>query len=395
MSIARASLLDGGADSAKRKSELDAEQCQDATRQQRQRFDSFNSNSGSGFSSGGFSCDSVKVKLELMHAWKLDNTTLHHTELVELMVAVFEEQGLLEFMGIEQMAIRALFLEIEKQYIPNPYHNFRHAFDVFSAVYYLVLTGKVRETYGFDQMDVLILLISAIAHDISHPGFNNAFLVATRHELAITYNDQSVLENFHVAGFFRLVFGCEGQPGHNILGGMTKEQVTRFRKGVVECVLATDMSKHKLLVSEFRRQFVGAEREAAPVEGDKKQLLMCILLKAGDISNLTRPFPQCVYWCERLAEEFFKQGDREVELGMQPAKMFLRDQASGEVAQAQLTIGFADFFAHALFSAVCEVQPRCGLLIRHLEDNLKRFRSISAGLCSLRDALDEFADSGI
>jgi hypothetical protein len=36
-------------------------------------------------------------------------------------------------------------------------------------------------------------------------GYNNAFLVATSHDLAITYNDAGVLENMHVASFFRLV----------------------------------------------------------------------------------------------------------------------------------------------------------------------------------------------
>ena len=36
-------------------------------------------------------------------------------------------------------------------------------------------------------------------------GYNNAFLVATNNDLAITYNDIAVLENMHVASFFRLV----------------------------------------------------------------------------------------------------------------------------------------------------------------------------------------------
>lgn len=36
-------------------------------------------------------------------------------------------------------------------------------------------------------------------------GVNNAFLSATGHELATTYNDIAVLENMHVAEFFRLL----------------------------------------------------------------------------------------------------------------------------------------------------------------------------------------------
>ena len=36
------------------------------------------------------------------------------------------------------------------------------------------------------------LLLAAVAHDLEHPGVNNAYLIKTRDPLAITYNDVSV-----------------------------------------------------------------------------------------------------------------------------------------------------------------------------------------------------------
>ena len=41
--------------------------------------------------------------------------------------------------------------------------------------------------------EVLALLLSAVGHDLNHPGVNNALLVNSRHPLAVLYNDISVL----------------------------------------------------------------------------------------------------------------------------------------------------------------------------------------------------------
>ncbi len=60
--------------------------------------------------------------------------------------------------------------------------------------------SKVRYTYR-----------SATVHDHEHGGLNNDFLIKSRHPLAITYNDQSPLENHHVASATRLILQPEYQ----------------------------------------------------------------------------------------------------------------------------------------------------------------------------------------
>ena len=49
------------------------------------------------------------------------------------------------------------------------------------------------------------LLFSAIVHDYDHSGTTNNFHIQSGSNMAILYNDRAVLENHHVAEFFKYV----------------------------------------------------------------------------------------------------------------------------------------------------------------------------------------------
>jgi hypothetical protein len=80
------------------------------------------------------------------------------------------------------------------------YHNFRHVVDVLQALFHFLVRIGILLPYPFvssstsipkfpiaqllKPFDALTLLISAIGHDVGHPGVNNAFLVALNAPLA-------------------------------------------------------------------------------------------------------------------------------------------------------------------------------------------------------------------
>lgn len=53
------------------------------------------------------------------------------------------------------------------------------------------------------SIEFLSCLISSLCHDVGHLGFNNRFLMQTKHSMAITYNDISVLEQMHASLTFQ------------------------------------------------------------------------------------------------------------------------------------------------------------------------------------------------
>jgi cAMP-specific phosphodiesterase 4 len=62
------------------------------------------------------------------------------------------------------------------------------------------------------------------------------------------YNDESVLENHHLAVAFKLL----QNEGCDILVNLGKKQRQTLRKMVIDMVLSTDMSKHMSLLADLK-----------------------------------------------------------------------------------------------------------------------------------------------
>jgi hypothetical protein len=119
--------------------------------------------------------------------WGLDAWALPDAEVQRLMMAMMHGVGVLRRFQIRPTAFAAFMVDVAAHYADNPFHNFRHSFMVCHACWLFLSDLSVRNGL-LEELDVLALLLSAICHDLEHPGTTNAFQVNTGSVLALRYN---------------------------------------------------------------------------------------------------------------------------------------------------------------------------------------------------------------
>jgi hypothetical protein len=226
-----------------------------------------------------------------------------------------------------------------------------------------MFTCDFNNVAHFDKLEQMCMLIGGFVHDLDHPGYNNMYFVNTKGPLAIRYNDQAVLENYHAAMAFKIMLGNEQC---NIFENLTPENFKLARKNILHNVLATDMARHFGDMGKFKNRIDSADFDATAVD---KELATDFLFHIADISNPTKPWPLCKKWTDLLFIEFFQQGDKERELGIPIS--FLMDRATTNVAKAQ--DGFIKGLIKPAFVMLEKMLPGMALNIKYMDENVDKW----------------------
>eukprot|EP00326_Haptolina_ericina_P019855 CAMPEP_0181196908 /NCGR_PEP_ID=MMETSP1096-20121128/15734_1 /TAXON_ID=156174 ORGANISM="Chrysochromulina ericina, Strain CCMP281" /NCGR_SAMPLE_ID=MMETSP1096 /ASSEMBLY_ACC=CAM_ASM_000453 /LENGTH=454 /DNA_ID=CAMNT_0023286735 /DNA_START=12 /DNA_END=1373 /DNA_ORIENTATION=+ len=287
-------------------------------------------------------------------------------------------------LGINKKRLWRFVQEIAARYRNNPFHSFRHAVDVTLCTSCLVRmvqrAHKDRVGQLSDPQVVVSLLVAAMFHDTDHPGVMNGYLIATRHPLAVLYNNQSVLENHHCSTAIALL----ERPELNFLAPLSKEQQTQMQKYMIQAVLATDVTGHMKFLKDVEDRLASD----APEKLDPS-IVIQLIIKSADISNPTRALSVYTPWISGVMEEFFTQGDAERALGL-PISMNC-DRKTVQVAKCQ--VGFITFLVKPLFQGFSKYLPELEqIAMRNLDANLEHFKNLSA-LRSYRDRTEDWSRS--
>ncbi|KAB5577361.1 hypothetical protein PHYPO_G00209000 [Pangasianodon hypophthalmus] len=300
----------------------------------------------------------VILALKDVDKWSFDVFTLHEASsehaLKFLVYELLTRYDLINRFRIPVSSLVAFVEALEVGYSKhkNPYHNLIHAADVTQTAHYLMLHTGIM--HWLTELEILAMVFAAAIHDFEHTGTTNNFHIQTRSEVAILYNDRSVLENHHVSAAYRLMQEDE----MNILINLSKDDWRELRTLVIEMVMSTDMSCHFQQIKTMRNSL-------QQPEGIDKPKALSLMLHAADISHPAKGWNLHYRWTQALMEEFFRQGDKEAELGLPFSP--LCDRKATMIAQSQ--IGFIDFIVEPTFSVLVDTTEK--IITPLIEEALK------------------------
>jgi len=293
----------------------------------------------------------VSQSLALTVLWDYDITSLRELtggkELQTLGYHCMMAHGIVEHFGIEKAVLKHWLATMESLYKDKPYHSKTHAADVLQGVHFFLTTGGAAKFLS--KLETFALLVAAIIHDVGHDGLTNSFHRTTMSSRAITFNDQSIQENFHLSTFFGHTLN---NPELDIFKTLPKDQILTIRGLIVDAVLETDMTKHFASISTFRTM-VSKKGQSVEEWSNSSNRILNFLLHMADTSNPARPLGTAKMWANAVLEEWFQQGDRERQLGLPVSPQCCRDNTVLSATQ----VGFIKFVVLPQFQMASELLP--------------------------------------
>eukprot|EP00941_MAST-03F_sp_MAST-3F-sp1_P006160 g6160.t1 len=279
----------------------------------------------------------------------------------------------------------------------NVYHNFYHAVDVEHTAFLFLAPQWGQCSIYFTHLEIFAFLFAALCHDLAHPGLNQEWHVNMSTDLALKYNDNSVLENMHASRTFEIM--REGDGEANVFAGLSRDAYKDARKIVLSSILATDMTKHGSVLRDFNE--VAAEIRLGKIEKSEKQHMMQrhavilpsktretflkMLLHSSDISNPTKGWETCRTWADKVCEEFFEQGDMEEKEGIPVGPLRNRSK----VNKANMQIGFGDYVVARTFGLLYGIMPASRTPVLYLIENRKKWLKMRIDEIKIDDKMTE------
>ena len=154
-----------------------------------------------------------------------------------------------------------------------PYHNFLHAVDVLQAT--VVILQQTHLSSRFADIETAALLLSALFHDLGHPGVSNRQICETHGNAFWVFGEDSPLELSHMHGAMHILSRFKAP--------------LQLKSLVGQLIMATDAELHT-------RDAFGETDDGGNCQDGDALSLMKLILCVADVSNIARPLAVRTYW---------------------------------------------------------------------------------------------------
>ncbi|KAG1710865.1 hypothetical protein DVH05_013588 [Phytophthora capsici] len=308
--------------------------------------------------------------------WDFSTLDLSSADIYAATSVLFRSLGLLERFQVAQETFSTFLSHVASHYRQNAFHNLQHAFQVTHATYCLLRRSGVAHSY-FARVEIFAMLVAALCHDLDHPGNTNDFEVKAHSQLALTHNDDAVLERHHC----RVAFIILSHPGANLLARLpTRACFIYMRRLLIHCILATDMAKHfekcKALEGLSKRHLVvnnNGGRGTRRSRSKHRFVFMAIIIHAADLSGQALPYTQAVRWGMRVLSEFQQQAKNEAELHF-PVDSFMTNLHHAKT-RVTVQLNFINYVLRPIWLPLATLCPAVRVYADSLESNRERYKA--------------------
>jgi class 3 adenylate cyclase len=235
--------------------------------------------------------------------------------------------------------LRDFVKTISYMYQNNPFHNFEHASHVTQSITKLISRvvtadeidyedmtykkkGAPRElhdySYGItsDPLIEFSCTLSALIHDVDHPGIPNARLIQEGADMAVHYKNKSMAEQNSVELAWELLMEPQYRELRKVIY-TSQSELNRFRQLIVNSVMATDIVDKELGAQRKKRWekafSLNEDADAlqppeAPLDSVNRKATIVIehLIQAADVAHTMQHWHVFLKWNERLFREMYE-----------------------------------------------------------------------------------------
>eukprot|EP01111_Echinosteliopsis_oligospora_P016704 TRINITY_DN7028_c0_g1_i1.p1 TRINITY_DN7028_c0_g1~~TRINITY_DN7028_c0_g1_i1.p1 ORF type:complete len:308 (-),score=53.53 TRINITY_DN7028_c0_g1_i1:53-976(-) len=279
---------------------------------------------------------------------------LSEEEKIQCVVDMFNHLKILTELSIQDDEFKLLLQSIQHKYNDNPFHNFSHVVSVAQMMFLFITTSPLLTI--LTPKEKFALIMAGLTHDLDHPGLSNTYQVNIKSDIALKYNNISVLENHHLSCCLSLL------DAHNsILRSFSKEEKEELTATLTRLILNTDIANHHKNLEKYSKIVDNLDWSI----NEHRLTVLTLLMKAADISNEARPYLQSAQWASVLFKEYFEQHNSEVKNKL-PITPFMDPK---NVVPASAQIQFINVFVLPLFQTIVKAVPALHPFVATVESN--------------------------